>query len=335
MLLLNSHITIDDVSFAAHDVRVSKSIHSFIDTATIKIPATARLVQSGVPASSSIPTAQKFGENDMVSIQLGYNGELKEEFKGFVKRVDFTIPCVIECEGYSKQLRKKVFAKSWRNAKVKDILQELIQETDIVLSADIPDISFEGKFILNNEDGCQALERLKNELFLTIYFIDGNILYAGLEQTAQLDKEVNYKLGWNTIKDDQLKYRTNEDAKVRVQIKYKDVKGKTKYKVYGKDGGKEEIVEAGVITDMDVLKKMVNAKARTLTYSGYEGKLTTFLQPYAQHGWKANIDDSVYQERKGAYLVVSVDVLYGARGARRIVELGKSMDRLQDELNES
>jgi len=332
MFVLTPHITIGDFRFTSvNEARVKRSIYSYVDTASIRLPASAMLKQSGDRPAESVETAKQFHEGDKVTIKLGYDNNLQEEFVGFVKRVNFSTPCEVECEGYSWQLRKKTFVKEWKDAKVKEILQHIISGTDITLSKSIPDIKFEGYFRLNDEDGVECLERLKKEMFLTIYFI-GSELYAGLEQTTQLDKMVKYRLGWNTIKDDQLKFRRDEDVRCRVRVNYKNKKGKSLHKIFGKEGGADKVIEMGVITDNDLLKRIVNKEAREMRYSGYEGKLNTFLVPFALPGWKAEIEDDVYAERSGAYLLVSTDVIFGTRGARRMVEIGKTLSKPQDEL---
>ncbi|MBS1740734.1 MAG: hypothetical protein JST88_09355 [Bacteroidetes bacterium] len=320
---------------SVHEVQVEKSIFSFVDTAKIRVPATARLAQQGELCAESIETAKQFQEGDKVEIKLGYDNNLETEFKGFIKRVNFTTPCEIECEGYSWQLRKKTFAKSWKDANVKDILQELIAGTDITIHKDTPDTKFEGQFVLNDENAATALEKMKKEMFLTVYFIGGDQLYVGLEQTAQTGKEVKYKLGWNTIKDDQLKYRRAEDTKIYMRVSYKNKKGKTLYKKFGHTGGVEQPMDCGMVTDMNLLKRMVNAKAREFRYAGYEGKITAFLQPYAQHGWKAVLTDNKYSERNGSYIITSTEVHFGTGGARRMVGIGRSLTIKQDDLNES
>ncbi|MBL0144937.1 MAG: hypothetical protein IPP48_03425 [Chitinophagaceae bacterium] len=62
-----------------------------------------------------------------------------------------------------------------------------------------------------------------------------------------------------------------------------------------------------------------------MSYDGYEGKITSFLQPFCQHGWKAGLTDKSFPERSGDYLITSVEVTYGMSGARRTVELGEKI----------
>jgi hypothetical protein len=87
--------------------------------------------------------------------------------------------------------------------------------------------------------------------------------------------------------------------------------------------GETKIFKSHHITDKKSLTLVANAKQEQFTYSGYEGKITAFLQPYAAPNMKAQIVDVKFPERSGVYLVVSTEVSYGMSGARRIVEIGK------------
>jgi hypothetical protein len=78
----------------------------------------------------------------------------------------------------------------------------------------------------------------------------------------------------------------------------------------------------GHFGELAELKSFANEKAFKTSYSGYEGSITTFLQPYAEPGFSALINDERYPERNGEYLIESVHTKYGINGARRTVEIG-------------
>ncbi len=67
---------------------------------------------------------------------------------------------------------------------------------------------------------------------------------------------------------------------------------------------------------------MANEKQYSKNYSGYEGTITAFLQPFCQPGYLASISNSSYKERNGRYLVLSTKVTFGTRGATREIGLG-------------
>ena len=309
-----------------HEVKVKKSIHSFVDTAVISLPTSAIITNTEGLMRESVDTAAKISQGDPVTIHLGYDGDLKEEFKGFVSRVNYTTPCQIECEGYSYLLRQKTFAKAWKDPKAKAILAELTAGSGIKLSDEIPDISLHGKMVLNTETALAGFEELKKVYGLLVYFI-GDTLYYGLGQTAQqgAGQVTKYRLGWNTIKDDQLRFRKADEAKVQVKVEYRDKKGKVHTKSYGDSGGIVVTRQYGKETDMNALETKARAYAETRRFAGYDGKIIAFLIPYTAHGWAAQITDEKYPDRGGKYLVVGTEVTFGRGGGRRIVELGKTL----------
>lgn len=326
MYALTADITIGAYRFrAVHRVRIVKSIYSFVDTAIIEIPASARLKKAGDPQTQSVETAKQFQEGDKVSINLGYDGKLMNEFTGFVKRVNFTMPCQIECEGYSWQLRKDKITKLYKSTTIKEVLELITAGTDIKISPDIQDTTI-APFRIDAKNGTEVLDMLKKEAFQTVYFI-GDTLYVGLEELAQIDKSATYKLGWNTINDDNLKYRRPEDVKVQVNITYKDKKGKAKHKTVGQAGGITTGISYGYAADEFEMVKRAEQEAQKFRYAGYEGKVLAFLIPYAQPGYKADIIDEKYPERSGSYILESTEVDFGMSGARRLVGIGKTINK--------
>ena len=70
------------------------------------------------------------------------------------------------------------------------------------------------------------------------------------------------------------------------------------------------------------LERIAREEMEKYKYSGYEGKITTFIQPYAIPGMVAVLEDKRYNERKGNYYIIGTKVSFGMGGARRMVELG-------------
>lgn len=326
MFVLKTRVKIGNYSMdSIHSVKIKKSVHDYIDTCEIKIPATSRLKQNGKFITNSTDTAKLIKEGDAVIVEAGYNDELKIEFVGFVRRVNLTTPCSIECEGYSWELRNKVMLWSKKETTLRELLEFIIEDTGITLSKDIPDVPIKPMYI-KEQNGIEVLKWIKDKQFLSAYFI-GSELYVGLQEATQLDKAVKYKLGWNTIKDDQLKFRHEDEVKVRVKAIYKDKEGKLQSKEFGDQNGLMRTVTFGRIDDIKLLEEMAFKKAKEFRYSGYEGKITTFLQPYCQHGYKAILIDEKYNEREGEYIVETVDTSISTSGGRRTVEIGKRVSK--------
>lgn len=321
---LTSDITIGQYRFkGVNDLIIKKSVHNYTDTATLKLPATAVLKRNGVKPTQSMQTAKQFKVGDKVSINLGYDGNFKKEFVGFVKRVNFTVPVEIECEGYSWVLRnKKNIAKSWKSTTLKEVLQEMVKGTDIVLHPKIPHMPLKN-IVLNNANGVQVVDYIKGLLkgVLTACFID-NVLFVGLSYMDLVEKTVKYKLGWNTIKDDDLKYHQAEDVTVKIELQFRKDSGKQVTTTAGTAGGIVKRDTLTAVTDEKSLQDIAKAKLLQESFNGYEGKITTFLVPYVQHGYRAELKDPKFSEREGNYFVESVETSFGVGGARRKVEIG-------------
>lgn len=342
MFLLNSNIAIGQFSKVKPiSVKINESMFEYVQKIMIKLPITARIKRAGEVITESADTAKQFTEGDAVSIELGYNGLLKKEFAGFVSRVNFTSPVELECEGYSYQLRKKMYLKTFVKAQLLDILKFLVAGTDITLDEkNIPKFIID-KMVLRNHSGVEALEMIKkiSDNTIRIFFID-KLLYAGLQYTKPLF-DVKYRLGYNVIKDNNLKLREakNQDVivhyigekkdgtKVKVQVNGKTRTKDNVIKTIGEAGnsGETKIIKTHAVTDKNSLEQMASAKHEKLSYDGYEGKITAFLRPYCEPGYKMILEDKRYPERSGNYLIESVEVTYGSSGGRRIIGIGAKL----------
>ncbi len=310
-----------------NDVKIDKSVFDLVDKAVIKIPAKARLVVKNdgtaqVTGEEAVETAKVVTEGQEVLIELGYNGSLKQEFVGFVSRVNFASPVEIECEGYSYQLRNKTISKTYKDTKLITVLKEIVKGTQITLNERrVPDVKVQ-KLLLQKTTGIESILELKKVLANSVtFFFTGKQLNAELFPLAPTGLEVKYKLGWNTIKDNELKLRQAKNQQVIVRYIGEKKDGSKVIAESGKDGEVKEFRTHGV-TDPATLKKMADAQLSRLSYDGYEGKITTFLVPYAEPAMKAIVTDDKYPERSGSYLVESVTTTFGTSGARRKVGIG-------------
>lgn len=325
MFALNSRITIGKYQFrgGVADLKIKKSVSVIMQTATLKIPAISRIKGNDALPQSSIETAKLFKEGDSVTIELGYNGVLKEEFVGFVRRVNLSTPAELELEGYAYLLRKVYLKKSYAKATVREILTDLTAGTEIELSDKIADVTVY-KVNIKNANGLEVLDYIKSKWCLRVYFI-GKKLYVGLEETLPLNaKPVRYRLGWNVVRDNQLKYH-NSDEKILVRVVRKPKKGKPQvvYEVGDKGGSVRELRPPNM--DDAACKKLADSALELAKRNGYEGKITAFLQPYCDFAYAIEIDDPKFGERKGRYFVDGIEIQFGARGARRVLDIKRRL----------
>lgn len=334
MFLLTSDITIGSLHFTGvHEVRIERSIHSFEDRAFIRIPAKAQIKRKGKQQPQSVTTATEFAEGDKVTIKLGYDGKLKTEFEGFVKRKNMGMPLEVECEGYSRLLRLKTLtANLSKGIDVKKLLTTLCEGTGITVEVPATFTMYGRNF--TGADGLQVLDEIKkvSDGQLTIFFIEPKKLWCGLVYTPFLAgtkvyslPTVKYRLGYNCLKDGGLKERIPTE-KVQIIINGQLASGDAvRTQSDEKVASRKLRTLINGVKDVAVIKTFANEKANVMNYAGYEGMLTGFLQPFAQPGYSAIVKDDDYPERDGTYMVESTVVRFGVNGARRSVELGPKL----------
>lgn len=300
-----------------------RSIDNYSDSALIVIPAICRLKSKGQPYQY-VETAQQFTEGMKVQIDAGYDGNNITRFKGFVKRINFTIPLEIECEGYSYQLRKKLdISKSWpAGTKLKDILAFLVGGTDIKLSDAIPDITVESAVTLSHANGTQALDMIKEKMLQTIYFTD-DILYVGLRETKPIG-DVKFQLGWNVVKDNGLKFNTDREfSDVKIVLRSRNKDGTFRAAIHDSKFTATKVKQIRVQLTQDYMDKMAADYKKTLVNVGYEGMITAFLIPYSEPGMSASLKSKRYPERNGSYFIEAVDGEFSPHaGGRQHIKIG-------------
>lgn len=309
-----------------NEIVIKKSLRNYCDTATIKLPATSVLRQSATQ-TQSVDTAKQFKRGDKVSVQLAYNGKYNGEFEGFISRVNKATPCVLECEGYAFQLREKTINKIYRKASLKTILADLIEGTDIVLAPDNYEVAID-KMDFIKFPRFKALETLIKDLAgsVNIWF-EGNVLFAGLKYLYFNEKnqawvpDVHYKIGFNIVRDGDMKERLSGDSNYEVELYNRSANGKVTTAKVGVTNSNIQRKKIQAVSSMEDRKKMADAIEKDKNYTGFEGSITAFLLPLCKPGYKMKLTDPKYPERSGNYLIESVETRYSPSGARRKIEL--------------
>lgn len=305
-----------------NNVEIENSIDKIGSTAKIKIPTSARLMYAD-NKTVSVQTNKQFSRGDKIKIELGYNDNLVEEFQGYIYKLNLTTPLEIECEGYEFLLRDKIKTKTFALTTLKEVLNYIIEGKNLSLDGNIPNIELKPFVIPANLTRLDVLQQLKEKYFSTIFF-DKDKVYIGLD-FIKYKGTVKYKIGYNTIKQDELKYQYAEDVELRVKaISINKNNTKIEAEIGDKDGESRTLYFYNIKSKAD-LKKVAQAEINKYKFTGYTGKITTFLEPFAIPGMIANIVDDKYTERSGKYEIRSVNVTFGTNGARRIIEIGKTV----------
>lgn len=331
MFRLDYIVTIGNNKFrGVHSVEIKRSITSLTGTAKIKVPATAVLKQTD-GSRLNVLTAQQVKRGDKVEIELGYNGKLNKEFSGYVKRVNYTQPVEIECEDAVFLLRSKKIKKSYKKSEgvtLRRVLTDILDGTGIKFDTGGAEVNIETLLLASksgDEVPCEeALNFVLERYGLVGYFDTSQKLFVGLRYGKRLGT-VKYKLGWNTISEDELKYYKAEDMKYRVKAVYYNSLGKKKaIEVGDGDGSIRTIYLTGVKSDGDV-KTLAENELNKWKFDGYAGKIKAFLQPFAEPGSIISLEDTKYSQRSGNYYCEGIEIEFGDKGARRTIEIGAKL----------
>ena len=296
-----------------NEVKIKRSIHKVGATATIKVPVTSVLHRAGQPPAR-IETAQAFEVGDPVEIRLGYNGALRLEFRGYVKLKNLQTPLEIECEDEFYQTRNRNITITGKTT-LSDVLSKCGVSVAHATSLTIDD------FPVDNRPASWVLGKLQTDYGLAIWFDMEGKLYASEPYKVQ-DDTVKYRLRWNTISDDDLKFHRADDVKLRIKAIciYRD--GTKIEATIGAKDGTEKTLYFYDVKDKNELAALADAELKRYSYDGYSGKIEAFLQPYAQPCMLADIESLEYPEKNGRYFIESTEIEYGTSGARRTVEIG-------------
>ena len=325
MFTLSHDIRIAGKRFSGIEaVEIKKAISNLSSSATIKVPATA-LVKKTDGSRVNVLIAQEIKRGDKVEIELGYNGILRREFTGYVSRINYAQPMEIECQDASFRLREITIQKRYTATDITVVLRDILEGTGIDYTTEGLTLRTE-KLNLTTDAGqsitrLEALRFLIDRYCLTGYFDNNERLFVGLRQ-GQKTGEVKLRLGWNTIKDDELKFHSKDEQRIKITAVYIDRAGvRTEVKV-GDDEGESRTVFLTDVSDKSKLKELATQELEKLKFDGYAGKVTAFLIPYAEPGFVVKITDEQYNERSGSYYCEGTELEFGQSGARRKIIIG-------------
>jgi elongation factor P hydroxylase len=321
MLSLNSYIKITnpitgkllEFNFV-NKVEIESSWKQLTDTARITLPRAINILGGNIN--------EVVARGSKVIIELGYDGDLKREFTGYVTRVDAKIPITIECEDEMFLLKNTAFTKSFKNVSLKDIIKYIYPGR-----AKVADISFGYYYIKNKASAALVLSDLRQNFGVVSYFkyeLQGAeyvpVLYAGFPYDFKLSERVTYHFQRNII-DSNLQYRLKEDIKLLVKgISIQPDNKKIEIEVGDKDGEQRTLNYYAI--NKDALKRIITKEIDKLKVDGYRGDFETFGIPFVQHNYIADMQDSEYVDRPGQYLIDGVKTEFGISGFRRNIKLG-------------
>lgn len=298
------------------ETEIFKSTKVAGQTATIKLPTSAVLIQQGANAGT-VEVAKQFKVGDTVTISCGYQDVLvQQEFTGYVSRIRHEDPVVIECEDEMYRLRQRHVNQSWQDIAIKQVLNTVLSEfNDLKLDKNIPGVTFDQLQIKAN--GKEVIEKLSSEYGLDIYF-ENKTLYAELPYlrnkgfvTFNISGEES-----NCASVDSLEYHKAEDVKLKVKaISILQNNTRIEAETGDADGDLRTLFFYNITSKADLTAR-AKTEIEKYKYDGYEGSFKSFFIPDSQPGMVAKINDPQYG-REGNYYIEAVKITGGQGGLMR------------------
>lgn len=312
MFTLTCNITIGLLKFNyVTELEIVSAWEEMTDTCTIKLPRKLKVKE--------LELVNVIKAGDPVKVELGYNGELRTEFVGYVRELRATIPVEVICEDSMYLLKKKAFSLSLPKGKLDDLLSEIYDGPLSVNEIEMGPFRTEKKM-----NGVIVLEQVKEQYGLRSFFRSDErgepVLTVGKVYADSPDR-FKYAFGKNVI-ENSLEFKRKEDVRIKVKaINYKDDNSKVEVEL-GDPDGEERTLSFYNIDSKSELEARAKEELDRLKYDGYRGSIKTFGVPACEHGDIAEINDPNYPERSGSFFIDKVVKTFGINGYRREVTLG-------------
>lgn len=308
MKWMSSYITIGNYAF---DQRVSKVV---IDSSrkTLTDKATIHLPNYGKMLSSTIAVGQE------VKISLGYNGQLRDEFVGYVASISPKVPFIIECEDEMWKLKQqKVDPVSWKETTLANVISYLVPGVQL----NVPDVTLTGYRITGRQTSvARVLSDLKKQFGLDVY-MRNQTLFVGLALTEDVGDVVYHFQKNLPFQQEDLVFLSKDAVKIKVKATSLQPDNKRIDVEVGDPDGEQHTLHFYNISESE-LKTLAEEKIRLLKFDGYRGKLKAKGQPLPIHGMVAHIIDEKHPERTGKYFIDSVYTVYDESGFNRTIKPG-------------
>lgn len=309
-----------------HHYEAKKSVHQIVQTCKITLPLSVLMQNNDLLQRTKL--IDKIQEGDKITIYLGYNGNNKKEFEGYIKRINPKMPLELECEDEMYLLRKIRLKRNFQKNDIKEVIAFVLEELEkqqqlrIALYANMPQVTV-FNFWMKEANGVTVLQELEDKYMLNSYLteIDGvKTLYVGLMYGLKKNT-VKYAFNQNTINLDDLKYNRPGERTLKIELRHIGRDGKEQKYVFGDPKGENTIsVPHNGNASYEDLKHHADAIMQQQQSGGYKGSFTTFLIPKVEPADVADCVDDQFASRSGQYYISTVTTTFG-NGATRKPEL--------------
>ncbi|WP_107039970.1 hypothetical protein [Brumimicrobium mesophilum] len=292
-----------------------------IESDAMILADSAKIVLPEAVLNQVLNINDRIGRGAEVNIKLGYDGNLQNEFTGFVQDITTNDSSLtILCEDALFLFRVPVKDELLVNTNVSKICQSLLDQVnpEYTLVCDY-DIGYE-KFTINRAEAYDVLKKLQSETKANIYFkTEEKELHVHFPYSER-DGEVKYAFDRN-IESSSLEYKKAIDRKVEITVEKIDKDGKITTVKSGTPGGEKFNIKVGEMKASDI-QKIADAELIKRSADKYEGSFKGWLIPVCRPTYSADIVDLDYPEKDGRYYVSAVATSFSSAGGVRTIKTG-------------
>lgn len=293
-------------------VHIDSSVKSLTKNATIVLPRNVSKLFDKYKVS------EVFRRGDRVTIELGYDGQLSEEFSGYIsKGVSADIPIKIECQDEMWKLKQLPVNYVAKGVTLKSLLKAICKGYTI----DALDSVALGTVRFSKTTVAAVLEKLSKDWKINT-FMDGKTIVSGdVYGHYTSTSPIKYNLERTVVNND-LNYKQKDDVTLKLTAESILVNGRKLSVVLGQDGGDQMHLTYYNITAKAELEKKAKTDYEKAIAGGFDGTITAFGTPRCQIGWKVQLVSTIYPDRNGIYYVEAVSKDWNEQGFRQKINLG-------------
>lgn len=290
-------------------VEITRDTEKLTDECRITLPKKVKW-----DGESDIPVRR----GDMVSVSLGYDGELQAAFSGYVRDVGFKTPIVLVCEDEMFKLKQQpAQKKAYRNVD----LETLLKDQGIGCEIRVFGEQRLGQYRVTADTVASLLGKLQQQGIRSFFRTeDGQpVLYCGVLFERETSPSQVFATGLNIIDDQSLEQQQADTMRLRVKaVSLMPDNKKVKVEV-GDADGELRVLHTYNKTESE-LKAWAEQEVKRLKRDGLTGSFKTF--GYRLVDKLDVIGMKIDGEKKGCYQVKKNVIKYDTGGFRQEITLG-------------
>ncbi|MCC9072453.1 hypothetical protein LNQ49_12755 [Flavobacterium sp. F-65] len=312
----------DNLEFkVCQSIRIESSVQVLTNTAKIELPREFRTAvdEMGKTVNISGKSILDFMKRgDAVKIEFGYDGNLENEFEGYVTKIGAEMPLLLECEDEMFQMKKAPrITKFIKSGKLIDILKAVLpSKYSIECNADYSI----GKWLIEDATPYNVLEELRDKAGIRAYFKNPTTLCVGMIVDFKAEQVHKFNFSENVRRGSSLKFEQKESKPIFLTVESKQANGSVLKVSVGEKGGDEKNMKLWPNMTTSELQLWANKQQTSVSYSGFEGSLDSWCVPRTKPGHAAQLYRPFYKDRHqdGRYFIESVTIdVNGSEGIKR------------------